>query len=153
VNRDDTGVRGRSWRSLRDAKKRWFVATSGSFVLTIVAGYRSEQASFFSSSGETWAIVGLGLLVLSFVFGMFASNAAERVRKAANSDGLFLLEALGMYGPDSESKVGREVHDLLWSVALFLKEGQPVPDGIRNEAIRVAERALGRDAYATNKAR
>lgn len=155
MNRDGTDsmrrLRERSWRSLREAKKRWFVATSGSFALTVVAGYQSEQASFFSSSGKAWAIVGLSLLVLSFVLGGFASKAAERVRMAANSDGLLLLEALGMHGPDRESKVSREVHDLLWSVALYLKEGQTIPDGIRNEAIRVAERALGRDDAATDK--
>jgi hypothetical protein len=157
VNRDRTGgisrAREGKWSALREAKKRWVVATSVTFALTVLAGYQSEQASFFSSSGKVWAIVGLCLLVLSFVFGGFASKANERMRVDANRDGLFLLEALGRYGTDSDSKVGREVHDLLWSVALYLKEGQAVPDGIRNEAIRVAEQALGRDADATDEAR
>jgi hypothetical protein len=78
------------------------VATSVTFVLAVVVGYQSEQTPFFSSSGTMRPIVGLGLLVLSFVSSGFASKTAEHMRMAANRDGLFLLEALGMYGPDSE---------------------------------------------------
>lgn len=134
---------------MRESKMRRIVISWISTILLVIAGYQLEQASSGSTAAKLWAITGLSLLVICICAWSLVGITVERIRTAANTDGLFVLESLGERGDSRRSNVDRDTRRLIRVIAMHLKSGEAISDDIRSEAIRLAELALSCEAAAT----